>query len=695
MKSTLNLQIDGQKIEAKSGQTILEAALNAGIYIPHLCHHPILKPQGGCKVCSVEVEGLDKTITSCNTPVEDNMVVHTKTENVTRIRNLAVELMLASHPLDCTSCSVYLNCEFQNLLQYLGVVHSRMHHYTKSNNYIASAGENPLIKREMERCIQCGRCVRACEELRGVGVLEYKSLNGESYVGVKDDVTLNKSDCRFCSACVEVCPTGAIQDMPGIFPLGVSRDKSLIPCKNACPAHTDIPKYVRLVEQERYSEAVSVIREKLTFPHVLGLVCTHKCESDCKRKHLNDSISIREIKRFAVENDKDMIWKDKVVKKSPTGKRLSIVGAGPAGLTAAWHLSLLGHSVTVFEQNKKAGGMMQYGIPEYRLNREIVQNEIDIIRDIGVSIKTDIKIESINSLRKEYDAVLVAVGAQKGSRPHIDVEGCNNVWAGVEFCHMASTENLPELGNIVTVIGGGNVAFDCARLAKKAHVDKVRIICLESRTNMLADEEEIQEALEAGIEIYNSTTCTQTIKNDGRLTSLKTVQLRSFSFGPNGLEMDIEPDSLQQFETDSLIIATGQSIDLNEDFGLELGRSNTVTVNENMQSSQEGVFAVGDCVTNTRSIVEAIASATRIASEIDKYLGGTGNIDVNYSKLEEPNPKIGIIEEFSSLPRNKHICAKNDALDESKRCLQCDLRLQIPRVKFWGDPAYKKNRKGR
>lgn len=703
------LTIDGRQIEAKEGQSVLAAALAAGIYIPHLCHHPALQPQGGCKLCSVEIEGMAGTVTSCNTPAAEGMVVKTKTKATEHVRQVAMELLMASHPADCTSCAAYLNCELLALLQYLGVAHSRLRRVDKQNINVATGPANSLIKREMERCIQCGRCVRACEEMRGVGALAFLNRNGESYVGIKDNAALTASDCRFCGACVEVCPTGAIQDMPGIFKTDIPRDQALVPCKNGCPAHTDIPEYIRLTEEGKYGDAVSVIREKLTFPHVLGVVCTHKCEYDCKRGHLDDSVTIRSLKRYAVEQDKEMAWKEKVTRLPATGKKVAIIGGGPTGLTAAWHLARKGHSVTVFEKQPKLDGMMRYGIPEYRLDRQIVEREIQVILDMGVEVHCDADVANAVELlvsgkvspsnvgsAEKYDAVLVAVGAQRGGRTHLDVAGCGNVWTAVEFCRRAAKGDLSDnIGNCLTVIGGGNVAFDCAGIAKRAGVEKVQVACLESREGMLADKEEIQEALEEGIEIWNNITFTDVEKENNKVSGIRGLKVKHFSFGPNGLELETEADSEELFVTDSLVFATGQQIDLDDSFGLTLGRANSVVTDGTMQASVPGVFAAGDAITGTRAIVDGIASGTRAAGFIDRFLGGDGNVEETYFKKETPSAEIGVVKDFAQMKRCDQGClSADDAKEQAVRCLQCDLRLQIPKVKFWTDPCYSKGKLG-
>lgn len=216
--NTIRFQVDGVEIEAEQGCTVLQACLAAEVYIPHLCSHPCLPAQSTCKLCVVEVEGEEVPLTACSTPAEEGMKVVTKGERLDRIRRVAIELMLAGHPHDCMGCRSYTNCEFQALIQYLGVTHARMHTIHRITNRINTV--NPLIDRELERCVQCGRCVRVCSEVRGVGVLKYRKKDGECYIGTENDKPLAETDCRFCSACVEICPTGALQDRAGHLPGG-------------------------------------------------------------------------------------------------------------------------------------------------------------------------------------------------------------------------------------------------------------------------------------------------------------------------------------------------------------------------------------------------------------------------------------------------------------------------------------------
>ncbi|MBT8224621.1 MAG: FAD-dependent oxidoreductase, partial [Dactylosporangium sp.] len=636
----IQLQIDGHPIEALPGQSVLTAATGAGIYIPHLCSHPDLSPYGRCKLCVVDVDGHDRPVPACETTAADGMVVRTATEQVTRIRTAALELILASHPRDCTSCRAYLNCELQALMQYLGVANARLRELDPPDRTARTDG---LIDRDMVRCVQCGRCVRACDELRGVGVLVLNHRDGRTSVGTPDDRPLAETGCRFCGACVEVCPTGAILDVPGLFDPAGPRSSALVACRHACPAHTDIPLYLALAGQGRYGEATAVIRERLTFPLSLGHVCGHVCESACKRGKLDQPLAIRAVKRFAVEHDTGQPWRRRSRSAPATGRRVAVVGAGPAGLTGAYYLARKGHEVTVLERLPKPGGMLTYGIPKYRLPQEVVDAEVRmLVEDAPFAIETGTDVTDLAGLRERgFDAVLVAVGAQAGRRPAAYAGPWANAHDAVDLCRRWNLGQVPDLGEVVTVVGGGSVALDCARSAARLGARVVRVLCLEPPDAMLADPDELREAGAEGIEIINSVSVVQLRADADRVVSLAVAGVRDFALTDRGLRVDLDEGSRSDLATDAVVFATGQRPDLAPGCGVELGRGGLVRTggDGDVVTGTAGVFAGGDAVTGTRSVVEAVAAGRRAASAIDRYLGGNGDIKDVFFDREPRDPR--------------------------------------------------------
>ena len=699
------ITIDGTRLEVPENKNVLECALEAGIYIPHLCHHPDLPENGSCRMCIVEVEGQEGVTTSCTLRAQDGMVVHTTSERINKLRTLALELLLAGHPEDCSTCPKYGNCELQTLIQYIGANNARMRTRIKG---IKMEEGNPLLIHDMNRCVLCGRCVRACNKLRGVGVLQYNKKDLETYVGTLHGKLLKDEDCRFCTACAEVCPTGSIRDKLQLLTTNLKKEEALVPCRTACPAHTDIPRYIRFVKEGDYDAAVAVIREKVPFPNALGHVCSHACELECKRKEVSEAMSIRDIKRYAAEHDTGRYWKGKGKQLPDTGKKVCVVGGGPAGLTAAYYLRKQGHAVTVKEALPTVGGMMSYGIPSYRLPREIVAQEAKVIEDQGVVIETNTKVEKPVELLKEYDAVLMTIGAHKGVRLPMEGSELPGVLLNIDFLRNASLGQETGMGKRIIVLGGGNVAFDCARTAKRLGAEEIHLACLEAREVMTADDEEIEQAKEEGIFVHPAQTFERITGTDA-VTGVDFMNVKSFTFDENRRAIiEKEEGSEHHIDADTVIFATGQRPDLTEAAGLTLGRANSIVVKENSLATEtEGVFAAGDVVYGTKSVILAIASGRDAAVEIDKYLGGDGDISETLAPKQHADPKIGKVEGFGYFGRTKtqvtpaaerqdnfnevdHGICDADICGEASRCLQCDLRLQIHPSRLWTEYSNQK-----
>ncbi len=583
----------------------------------------------------------------------------------------------------------------------------------KANTINVAADEsNPIILHEMYRCILCGRCIRACEEMRGVGAIKFAKANGRQQVVIDGD-SLKDANCRFCTACVEVCPTGSIREHKEIADRieGKTREEAYVPCRDECPAHVDVPRYIRFINEGNYAAANATVREKVPFPHSLGYICVHNCETACKHNYLNEPVSIRNLKRYAAEHD-DKAWKEKAFHKPATGKKLAVIGSGPAGLTAAYYGAKLGHAVTVFEAQEKLGGQLRYGIPGYRLPREVLDEEIETILSAGeIEVKTKTPVENAPDLLTQgFDAVFVAVGTHQGARlplPGNDLEG---VLVNTDFLRDFE-DGKAAVGEKVVILGGGNVAIDCAGAAFRLGAKSVDMACLESYDAMTATDEERAWAEEEGVVLHNSKTFPEILGENGHVIGVVIKSVGNFRKEEGRMVFDVLEGTEETLPADTVIFATGQrpTIPMEpEKFGLELTHGNYIaSKGEHGETSVPGVYAAGDAVTGTTSVIKGIAFAREAICAIDRYLGGDGNIEEHLAPEQYRDPKIGKIEGFGDLPRTAprvvpvpervkdyESCGPMDqgfdealARCEATRCLQCDLRCDIAPQKFWNDYA--------
>jgi formate dehydrogenase beta subunit len=492
----VKLTIDGKPVEAPAGVSLLSAASAAGIYIPALCAHPDLPPScqrgggdSGCNLCVVEIAGTAGMRTSCAIAVEEGMAVTTKSPAIDKLRQERIAKTLGSHPHNCLTCpqregcsrttcsfgnpveqrccSIFHTCELRKVSDYIGIPATTPNY---KHIQLPVIKDEPFYDRDYNLCIDCRRCLVACNEVRGVGCLEVKETEGRKWVGTIAP-TLIESGCKFCSACVTVCPTGALMDRT----LDVSRkEESQVPCKHTCPAGIDVPRYVQLVGLGKYSEAVAVVREKLPFPGILGRACFSPCESACRRKHLDEPVSIRSLKRIAADNDTGL-WRQYSKQLPPTGRKAAIIGAGPAGLTAAYYLAKKGHAVTVFDALPAAGGMARYGIPSYRVPLEVIDKEVAEVTALGVEIRYNSRVEKIDDLFAQgYEAAFIGIGAQGGDKLGLPGDSLPNVIDSPTFLRAVTLGLIGTpgtdivIGKRVAVIGGGNVATDNARSARRS-----------------------------------------------------------------------------------------------------------------------------------------------------------------------------------------------------------------------------------
>ena len=493
--------------------------------------------------------------------------------------------------------------------------------------------------------------------------------------------------CRGCERCEVVCPTGAMEVVQrqevvceGAVPAS---------CSDACPASVDVPRYVRLIAEGKFAEAVSVIREKIPFPSVCGHVCVHPCEVRCQRDDLDEAISIRALKRFAGENDAGL-WKGNSKVASATWKRVAIIGSGPAGLTAAYFLAKLGHSVTVFEALPEPGGMMRFGIPDYRLPKDILDAEIGEIKATGVEVRTNTRVDSLEGLfKKGYDAVFLAIGAHQGIRMGVEGEDSPRMKEGVSFLREVSLGKKPKLGERVAVVGGGNAAVDSARTALRLGAKEVTIIYRRTRDQMPAYPEEIELAVAEGVK-FEFLAAPSRVIDLGREVQLECMRMRMGNMDDNG-RRSAEPVKGSEFRVgfDTVIVAIGQFPEIPEQFGLPIGQGGTIQVApDTFATVRKGVFAGGDAITGPASVIEAIAAGRQGAISIDKYLGGSGRIDEvlvpreGWVSIPEASseggrphiPMLPVIERVCGFAEVELGLGEEMAVGEARRCLSCDLK---------------------
>jgi len=460
------------------------------------------------------------------------------------------------------------------------------------------------------------------------------------------------------------------------------------PCSHICPAEIDVPRYLRFIAEGKPAEAVAVIREKIPFPAVCGLVCFHPCEAKCRRAQLDEAIAIRMLKRYAWEHDTGM-WKQKIKVAPATGKRVGIIGSGPAGLTAAYYLAKLGHSATVFEALPEPGGMMLVGIPDYRLPKDALRAEIKEIEDIGVEIRTNTRVDSIDKLFKEgYNAVFLAIGAHQGLKIGVEGEDSPRVMECVDFLREVSLGKEVKLGDKVAVIGGGNAAIDSARTALRLGTKEVTIVYRRTQAEMPASAEEVKEALEEGVQIYFLAAPSRIFSRNGRV-ELESIRMELGAMDSSGRRRP-EPIKGSEFAMsfDTIIAAIGQRPEIPHQFNLATGRGNAIQIDPDiLVTSREGVFAGGDAVTGPASVIEAIAAGRQAAISIDKYLGGSGDIDETLAPPEKAMAPLEEAEEkrrpeMPTLPDEKRLSGFDQvelgytdemAIEEAQRCLRCDL----------------------
>ena len=460
-----------------------------------------------------------------------------------------------------------------------------------------------------------------------------------------------------------------------------------VPCVALCPAHVDIPGYIALVREGRYADAIRLIRKDNPFPTTCGFICEHPCEARCRRNMVDDAVNIRGLKRMAA----DYAGKVPPPECAPfTGKTVAVIGGGPGGLSAAYYLQLMGHQVTVYEMLPELGGMLRYGIPNYRLPKDRLNEDIQAILDTGVKVKYGLRIGqdiTVQELRASYDAVLITIGASTDKKLGIEGEDAEGVMSAVRFLRDVGKGINPDLtGQEVAIVGGGNVSMDAVRSAVRLGAKKVSILYRRRTADMTALPAEIEGAIAEGVEI-------RTLRAPSRIETDENGHIRGIYVTPQmisqikGGRASVKPSGLPDefVPCTTLIVAIGQNIETEhfEKAGLPVERGKIMAEKFGGFSNLPGVFAGGDCATGPATVIRAIAAAKVVAANIDEYLGYHHEITCDV-EIPEPNlddrvpcgrvelPEREACERIHDFDGVEQCMTCQEAQQEANRCLRCD-----------------------
>ena len=460
-----------------------------------------------------------------------------------------------------------------------------------------------------------------------------------------------------------------------------------VACVNLCPAHVDIPGYIALVKEKRYDDAVDLIRHMNPFPITCAFICEHPCENRCKRTTIDAPINIRGIKRVAIEKSKNPHL-PKLSEK--TGKKVAVIGGGPGGMSAAYYLSIMGHDVTIYEQRKQLGGMLRYGIPNYRFPRKKLDEEIKFILSTGINVKLNTSIGKdieFHELKEQYDAIYIAIGAHTDKKIGIEGEDAKGVISAVEMLRAIGDNNITDYnGKRVVVVGGGNVAMDVARSSIRLGAKSVDVVYRRRKVDMTALAEEVEGAEAEGCNIVELMSPVAIEKNeDNTIKGLRVKpQMTSIIESKRPSPKNKNEDEIL-IPCDIIVVSIGQGIDSKhfEDKGIQVKRGSISAMDTGMVNDTDGVFAGGDCVTGPATVIRAIAAGRVAAANIDEYLGFnhqiTCDIDIPKVTFDDKIP-CGRVDLALRKPQDRkndfepiEFSMSDEECDqECKRCLRCD-----------------------
>ncbi|KUK12640.1 MAG: 4Fe-4S ferredoxin, iron-sulfur binding protein [Moorella sp. 60_41] len=524
---------------------------------------------------------------------------------------------------------------------------------------------------------------------------------------------VNIEECTACGDCEQVCPVslpnefnegmGERKAIYKLFPQAVPNKyliekRGIPPCRSTCPAGTNAQGYVALISQGKFAEALEVVRRRMPFAGICGRICHHPCETECNRARFDDPVAIACLKRAAY----DYGWEEAAEKEKETYRplevrpeKVAVVGAGPAGLTAAQDLALEGYRVTVYDAQAEPGGMMRSAIPRYRLPLEVVERETRRILDLGIEFVPNTRVGkdvSLTELLTRYDAVILAVGLQQSRRLNVPGADLDGVMPGLDFLRRVALGEEVKIGRRVVVIGGGNVAMDVARTALRLGAEEVRVACLESRPEMPAHPWEIEEALEEGILLHTSRGPKSFYGENGRVSGVELMECTRVFDDEGRFNPEYNPAATEVLPADTVIVAIGQAADLSfldEDGGVRVNRGLIEADPLTLATSRTGVFACGDAVRGAGSVVEAVASGHEAAESVKRYLQRK---DLAEGRSRDQGEKLGPPEKIipfpgrrvpqDMTPPSERIrdfrevglgYTREKAMDEAKRCLNCGI----------------------
>ncbi len=567
--SKISININGKEIVALDGQTILQAASENGIEIPHLCYDERIKPYGACGLCVVEMEGSPKLVRSCATPVQNGQVIKTDTSRTVSARKTALKLLASDH----------------------------------------------------------------------------------------------RGDCR-------------------------------PPCHQACPAHTDCQGYVGLIANGQYAEALKLIKDKMPIPFSIGKICPHPCEEACRRELVEEPISIAALKAFVAEID---LKGERYIPalKPATGRKVAIIGAGPAGLTAGYFLARDGHKVVIYEAMPYPGGMLRYGIPQYRLDKAMIDEEVALMKQMGIEFVYNTKIGddiTLDHLRNSYDAVFLGIGSWASQGLRCKGDDMEGVLGGIDFLREVTMNNNVTLGGKVLVVGGGNTAMDVARTSVRLGADEVTVIYRRTLEEMPAERLEIDEAMEEGVKFQFLVAPVEVLGENGHAKALKCEIMKLGEADASGRRKPEPTGETVTFEADRIIAAIGQKTVIGNIKDVATDKSGNIVVKEGAFTTNiDKVFAGGDAVTGPKIAIDAVAQGRNAATVIDSYLNGKLVPHVEGKIIAQTDLTSADFADRAKAPRvalrvaDEHVRNKNfmqvaevfteeDAVRESKRCLECGCR---------------------